>query len=332
MKKNWWIVGVLVIAGLFPLFAQNRQITFNTGAVGGLYMEPGVIWADQWEKAIPGLKVSCVLGGSMANVLVVPRAADPNSQVGIADSISAFTSIKGTGEFATRAPQGIKNLRALWRFNVISYAHVLARPEVVPAGVTSLKDLLAKNPKIRIALKVRGSGDEILFRQMCQYLGYTYADLEKKGARISFNNPADISSLLIDGHADLTVGIVRIPASYVLDMDASIPNLKWLDIGKDVVDKLAKEGYIAGNHPTGAYSSLKQNNYYTVGQDHIVFVQEKMDTDLVYRMVKAVLADPDRVKSIAALKTFDAKAACTDTIYPLHPGAEKAFREAGYLK
>jgi TRAP transporter TAXI family solute receptor len=331
MKKLWLSVTILLALALVPVSAQNRQITFNTGAVGGLYMEPGIIWGDMWEKAIPGLKVSAILGGTLTNILVVSKAS-PNEALGICDTISAQASIKAMGEFATRAPGGIKNVQSFWRFNVVSWGHVIARPEVVPAGVKTVKELLDKNPGIRIALKVRGSGDEVLARQIFESAGYSYQDLEKKGARISFNNPADISNLLIDGHADLTVAITRAPASYVLDMDASIQNLTWLQIGKATVDKLVSEyGYVPGDHPMGVYPSLKET-YYTVGMDHIVICQDKMDSDLVYRMVKAMLADPSRVKSIAAMGPFDPALACTNTVFPLHPGAARAFREAGYLK
>ena len=337
MKARKNVLSILVMVSLLLtlnisfLLAQDRPITFHTGAVGGLYMEPGTIWASQWERANPGLKVSVILGGSFTNPLVVTKA-DPNTNVGIADSYNVNASIKGSDDYGNRAPGGIKNLRALWRFNVLSWSHVIARPESIPANVKTIGELLATKPKLRIALKARGSGDEILARYMFEAYGYTYQDLEKMGCRISFNNPADISGLLIDGHADLTVAIVRAPASYVLDMDASIKDLKWLAIEKDVVEKMVRQyGYISGFHPMGIYSTLKESSL-SLAFDHVVFVHENMSTDLAYRLTKAVLQDPDRVKSIKALTPFDPKVVWQNTGYPLHPGAEKAFRELGFMK
>ena len=312
----------------------GNEITLHTGAVGGLYMEPGIIWAAQWEEANPGLRVSVILGGSATNPLTVHRVDDPNAHAGMADSVSIFGSMAGLDDYAPpRGPTGgVQNLRALWRFNVVSWGHIVARPEVVPAGVTTVGQLLAANPRLRIANKLRGSGDEVYARRLFESYGYTYEDLERMGNRITFNNPADIASIMIDGHADLTVAIVRVPAAYVLDMDASIRDMRWLTIEPEINALLERNyGYIPGAHPADTYSTLRAP-FPSVGFDHVVFVHADMDEDLAYRLTKAILTDPDRVKTIAALATFDTNEAWQNTGYPLHPGAERAFREFGFIR
>jgi TRAP transporter TAXI family solute receptor len=332
MKKKCIMVVAVTLFLCASLFAQQyKPITLNTGAVGGLYMEPGIIWAEQWERAIPGLKTSVILGGAFTNPMLVAKA-DPNTSAGMSDTGNLVAALSGSGEYQSRVPNGIKNLKALWRFNVLSWAHIVARPEVVPAGVKTLGDFLAKKPKVRIALKVRGSTDEIFARQILTEMGYTYQDLEKWGCKITFNNPADISTLLIDGHADVTIGQVRSPASYVLDMDSSISELKWIGLDKPVADAVAKKyGYVIGYHPLGIYPSLK-DNLWSLAIDHVIYVNEQMDTDLAYRLTKAVFSDPNKVKTLAAFASFDPKEIWKDTVYPLHPGAERAFKELGYMK
>ena len=311
--------------------AQSYSVTFHTGAVGGLYMEPGVIWAGQWEKAIPNLKVSVVLGGSTTNPITVSRA-EPNAVVGIADSISAHDVQIGEGEYKQRVPQGIKNLRAIWRFNVQSWSHIVARPGVVPNGVKTIGQLLQRKPALRWVFKVRGSADETMTNRILALHGASYKDLESWGGKISFNNPNDSAKLMIDGHADILIATARVPAAYLLEMDASIKDMAWLGLANETVDQLVKKyGYGQGTHPLGSYSTLKEQ-IPAVNTDHVVFVQESMNEDLVYKMTKTVMSDPDKVKAIAALKPFDPKVVWSNTMFPLHRGAERAYREMGFMK
>ncbi len=321
----------LLLAPQAPAMAQTQSITFHTGAVGGLYMEPGVIWAAQWEKAIPNLKVSVVLGGSTTNPITVSRG-QANAVVGIADTVSAYDVQIGGGEYKQRFPQGIKTLRALWRFNVQSWSHIVARPEAIPAGVKTVGQLLQRKPTLRWVFKVRGSADETLANRILGLQGVSYKDLEAWGGKISFNNPTDSARMMIDGHADILVATGRVPAAYLLEMDASIKDMKWLGIDSDKADQLVKQyGYARGVHPQGSYSTLKEQ-VVGVNTDHVVFVPEGMSEDLAYRMTKAVMSDPDKVKVIAALKPFDPKVVWSDTLFPLHPGAARAYQELGFTK
>lgn len=337
-KQAWSVLLIcfLVIHVLFLMgqacAQQKYNITFHTGAVGGLYMEPAVVWAEMWRQRLPGVVVSPILGGSFTNPAEVSRATDPNAVMGIADSIAAYEAWTGTGEYEKRAPSGLKNLRALYKFNVKSYGHVIARPEAVPEGIETLGDLLALKPALRWAFKIRGSGDEIFAGRLLKEYGVTYDDLKAWGGNVSFNNPVDIASLLIDGHADITIAIVRAPASYILDMDASIPSLKWLKIEDNILDSMIRYGYTREIHPAEYYSTLKEP-FNTTAFDHIVFVQKDMDEELAYNLTKIVLEDPERIrKAVPALGAFDPKVAWRDTGFPLHPGAERAYRELGLMK
>lgn len=53
----------------------------------------------------------------------------------------------------------------------------------------------------------------------------------------SSNNPSDMSTLMVDGHAELCIATTRTPASYILDMESSMPGLRWLSIDKPNAEK-----------------------------------------------------------------------------------------------
>jgi TRAP transporter TAXI family solute receptor len=292
-------------------------------------MEAGVVWSEQLQTAIPGLKISSILGGAATNPIIVARGK-PNEVISITDLVTGMDAVNGIGEYAKRLPGGTKVLRALWRFNVNSWAHVLARPEAVPEGVTTLGQLLEKKPKLRMLLKSRGTGDEIFAQRLFEGYGYSYDDLKAKGMSISFNNPSDMSTLMIDGHADVSIATTRSPASYILDMESSIDGLRWLSIDISNAEKLRDQyGYIMAPQPSGDYKSLKQETL-TLAFDHITFVHEGMDEELVYQITKTILSAPEKVRAaVPSMRTFDVKVAGKNTALPLHKGAIRAYRELG---
>jgi TRAP transporter TAXI family solute receptor len=320
---------VVAIGATTAIAAEKHSITFHTGSVGGLYMEPSVVWIEQWKEAIPNLDISAILGGSMTNPLKVSATADPNTAIGWSTLPLARDAMIGDGDYEKRAPGGIKNLRALWRVNNLTWGEFIVRPNAVPADVTTLGEFLAKKPKVHWALKTKGSGAESMTRILLKLYGVTYDDLQSWGGKVSFNNTSDAAKLIIDGHADVFVNAMPVPASDVLDMDASVKGLKWLALDQKQLQMLAGEyGYIAGDHPVGHYQSLPKS-IPLVAYDHLVFVPEGMDEELVYKLTKTVLSNPQKVQALPSFETFDPKLAGTQTVFPLHPGAKRAYEELG---
>ena len=325
------LVGAIAIAAISSsaaLAAEKYSITFHTGSVGGLYMEPSVIFAEQWKKEIPEAAVAPILGGAMTNPLKVSATPDANSVLGWTTLPLANDALRGQGDFATRAPKGLKNLRALFRVNNLTFTIIVARGEVVPDGVTTVGQLLALKPKIHWALKTKGSGAESLSRMMFELYGTKYEELQSWG-KVSFNNTSDAANMIIDGHADVFINAMPMPDSSVLTMDASLKNLKWLSMDEKQIATLASQyGYIGGELPTGSYASLKPG-VRSVAYDHLVFAPEGMDEELAYKLTKTILANPKKVQALPSFDTFDPKVAGTDTVFPLHPGAKRAYQELG---
>lgn len=320
-------IAIVMATGSLAL-AQETSIVAHTGAAGGLYMEPTVVWVEQWQKDVPSLKVSPTPGGSMTNPINVSTSPDANV-LGWTSLPLARDASQGRGDYAERLPEGGDNLRALWRVNAMTWGDIVARPGVVPEGITTLGDFLETKPQVHWILKSRGSGAETMTRAILEVHGVTYDDLSDWGGTVSFMDTADAARMIIDGHGDVMIDAFPHPASPMLDMDASVSGLTWLGLDEEVAAKLASDhGYIAGEHPTGSYSSLNPG-LHTVAYDHVVFVREEMDEEVVYGMVKSILGKPERTKAMPQLSDFDPSIAGTQTVFPLHPGAKRAYQELG---
>ncbi|MCP1677263.1 TRAP transporter TAXI family solute receptor [Natronocella acetinitrilica] len=314
-------------------YAQGQQMTAYAGSVGGLYMEVMSIWVSDWERDIDGLNVSAVSGGGTTNPFHVSRG-DPNGTIGITDSITTADAMQGEGDIGSRAPDGLTNLRALVRLNALSHSAFMIRGSRLPEGVTTVGELLEREPSLRWAFLQRGNPGEMTGRRVLEQYDVSLDDLSAWGGRVSFNPQGEHSSLMIDGHVDVSMVMTRAPAAFMLDIDASVRDLVWLPIDEHIVDQMMEQygGYIKVDHPAEFYDTLKEP-FPTASVDHVLFVHEDMDEELAYGLTKSVLENADRMRSsLTSMSEFDPAVVCRDTgEFELHPGAERACSELGHL-
>ncbi|WP_249975785.1 TAXI family TRAP transporter solute-binding subunit [Vreelandella olivaria] len=327
----------LTLAATLPAshtaMAQNEPITAYAGSVGGLYMEVMSVWISQWETDIEGLDISAVSGGGTTNPFHISRS-QPNQAVGLTDTITSADAMEGTGDIGDRAPEGLRNLRALVRLNALSYSSFLTRKSLLPEGVTTLGELLEQQPSMRWAFLQRGNPGELTGRRFLETYGSSFEELAEWGGRTSFNPQGEHSSLMIDGHVDVSMVMTRVPAAFMLDIDASIRDLVWLAIEEEMVDQLVESygGYIKTEYPADFYDSLSEP-FVTAAVDHVLFVHEDMDDELAYQLTHTVLENAEAMRnSLQSMSEFYPDVICHDTgQFDLHPGAERACMELGYL-
>ncbi|WP_081645858.1 TAXI family TRAP transporter solute-binding subunit [Litchfieldella anticariensis] len=328
--------GLMVAAGMASsdrVMAQDIDMTAYAGSVGGLYMEVMSVWISDWETKIDGLNISAVSGGGTTNPFHISRGA-PNEAIGITDTITTADAMEGTGDIGKRAPDGLKNLRALVRFNALSHSAFMIRGSALPDGVTTVGELLDEKPSLRWAFFQRGNPGELTARRFLEAYGVSIEDLNDWGGSVSYNPQAEHSSLMIDGHVDVSMVMTRAPAAFMLDMDASVRDLVWLKIEEDIVDKVIDSygGYIKVDHPAEFYDSLEEP-FVTASVDHVLFVHEDMDEELAYQLTKSVLENASNMRNaLKSMSEFYPEEVCHDTgRFPLHEGAERACSELGYL-
>lgn len=313
--------------------AQNEPITAYAGSVGGLYMEVMSVWVSQWEAAMDGLDISAVSGGGTTNPFHISRS-QPNQAVGLTDTITTADAMEGTGDIGDRAPDGLRNLKALVRLNALSYSSFLTRKSLLPEGVSTLGELLEEKPSIRWAFLQRGNPGELTGRRFLEAYGSSFEELTEWGGRTSFNPQGEHSSLMIDGHVDVSMVMTRVPAAFMLDIDASVRDLVWLTIEEEIVDQLVENygGYIKTEFPADFYNSLSEP-FVTASVDHVLFVHEDMDEELAYQLTLTVLENAESMRnSLQSMSEFYPDVICQDTgQFELHSGAERACTELGHL-
>ena len=81
--------------------------------------------------------------------------------------------------------------------------------------------------------------------------------------------------------------------------------------------------------PAGTYSSLARD-YQTIGLYNFAVAHKDLPNDLVYKIVKSVFDNHDElVRAQSSAKETIPANISRDTVLPLHPGAERYYREIG---
>ena len=207
---------------------------------------------------------------------------------------------------------------------------VVARASV---DVDSIDDIFKNHVGIRWLTPNKGSTTPALFFDiMLQYYNTTESDIKSWGGSTTYTPYSDWAQFVQDGHADIMFNQGSMPFSTTQEIAAKT-SLKLLSLPEGLrnymVEKYALQEYtIAG----GTYD-FEDQDINTLQMCSGLGCNAELDDDTVYRILEIIEANLDEFKSISAsFSNFDLATAWQNTgSVPLHPGAERFYREHGYM-
>ncbi len=207
---------------------------------------------------------------------------------------------------------------------------VVARASV---DVDSIDDIFKNHVGIRWLTPNKGSTTPALFFDiMLQYYNTTESDIKSWGGSTTYTPYSDWAQFVQDGHADIMFNQGSMPFSTTQEIAANT-SLKLLSLPEGLrnymVEKYALQEYtIAG----GTYD-FEDQDIDTLQMCSGLGCNAELDDDTVYRILEIIEANLDEFKSISAsFSNFDLATAWQNTgSVPLHPGAERFYREHGYM-
>ena len=207
---------------------------------------------------------------------------------------------------------------------------VVARASV---DVDSIDDIFKDHVGIRWLTPNKGSTTPALFFDiMLQYYNTTESDIKSWGGSTTYTPYSDWAQFVQAGHADIMFNQGSMPFSTTQEIAANT-SLKLLSLPEGLrnymVEKYALQEYtIAG----GTYD-FEDQDINTLQMCSGLGCNAELDDDTVYRILEIIEANLDEFKSISAsFSNFDLATAWQNTgSVPLHPGAERFYREHGYM-
>ncbi|OEF96902.1 hypothetical protein BHF71_04020 [Vulcanibacillus modesticaldus] len=298
--------------------SENEGVTrylMATGGTGGTYYPLGGAIAETWNKYIDGLNVTVQsTGASVENIRLI---ASGETELAMAMNGPAIAAHNGTGPF-----EG----------NKVEFAAVgVIYPEVMQvvapkdSGIKTIEDLRGK----RVSIGPAGSGTAAAALNILKAYGID-PDKDIQKFQDTFS---DAASKLKDGLLDAAFAVLAVPAANVIDITTSTPITIVNIEGKGLEKLLALDPTFSPYEiPAGTYKGQDEVGF-TVSQWAVLYVSKDLPEDLVYQMTKVMYERKDEIANAHARGNQISIDNAIKGIapVPLHPGAEKYYKEIGIL-
>ncbi|MDR1872865.1 MAG: TAXI family TRAP transporter solute-binding subunit [Deltaproteobacteria bacterium] len=294
--------------------AQDKLINVATGPTGGTYYPVGAAMAKIWTDNVPNVKASAQsTGGTRNNIQLL---GDGDAEAGFADGLS-YDAFNGLRSYEGQAQTFLRTLAPLYP----EVIHILVAKN---SGIKTLKELKDKrisigavggSVSVTTGILLKCVGLDIEKDIKAEYLGHADAVAGFGDRRI--DAAVIVGAIGIASAVESTtmglVDILPIPAETVGCVSKEVPYFSPFTIPADT--------YKGQSGPVSSFSS-----------PNILAVHEKIDPDLVYLLTKALF--DHKADLVAVTKTMEGmRAEDIKTVkIPLHPGAEKYYRELGLIK
>ena len=300
--------------------AQEQQfVSIGTGGVTGVYYPTGgaicrLVNRDRKEHGIRCSVEST--GGSVFNINAIRQG---ELEFGVAQSDWQFHAFNGTSRFEEQG--AFEDLRAVFSVHPEPFT-VVARAD---AGITDFDDLQGK----RVNIGNAGSGQRGTMEVVMEALGWTTNDF----ALASELKSAEQSQALCDNKIDAMVFTVGHPSGSIQEATTACDSV-LVNVTGSAIDQLVEENsfYRTATIPGGMYRG-NDGDVNTFGVGATFVSSAGVPEDVIYTIVKAVFENLDDFKGLhPAFANLNPEEMVRDGLSaPLHPGAERYYREAGLL-
>ena len=307
-----FLVGIALCA---PAMAAEQFINVLTGGTSGVYYPLGVALGNNIGKAMPNVKTSVQATKASVENLNLLQAGRGEIAFTLGDSLSdAWT---GNEEAGFKTP--LKKLRGIAAIYP-NYIQIVARAD---AGIKTLADLKGK----KISVGAPKSGTELNARAILSAAGISYKDF----AKVEYLPFGESVELMKNRQLDVTLQSAGLGVSALRDLATSV-DIIVVPIPPDIIKKTNDPAYLPATIPANTYRGQTVDVPSAAVQNYLV-TYDGVSTDTVYGMTKALWTGLDQlVAAHSAAKSIDPKHALEGMPVPLHPGAEKYYKEVGILK
>ena len=319
MKYSQFIRGLLVAATGLALAtgaaAQQKFINVLTGGQSGVYYPLGVALSQVYGKAIPDAKATVQATKASVENLNLLQAGRGEIAFTLGDSLSdAWKGLEDAG-FKTKLDK-LRTVAGIYS----NYIQIVASAD---SGIKTLADLKGK----RISVGAPRSGTELNARAILKAAGIEYKDF----AKVEYLPFGESVELMKNRQLDVTLQSAGLGVASIRDLSTSV-KIVVVPIPAEVVAKVGDAAYSAGTIPANTYTGQTEA-VPTAAIKNFLVTHTGVPNDVVYAMTKATFDNLDTlVAAHSAAKGIVRDEAIKSLPVPLHPGAERYYREVGLLK
>jgi hypothetical protein len=313
------LLTALVVLAAAPGGSQQKaEIVFSAGPTGGSWTPMAAATAEAIKRKFPEVEVLVEPGAALVNMEKIR-----NDKTDLAWSMTTVVADARMGANSWKGKQTDKPL-----FVANYYPNVFQLAVTQDSGVKTLKDLKGK----AVGLPPRGNTSlSEGWEWLLKVNGMKLDDLGTKSHGSLTENAEAIRNRQAVGMGWFTT----VPASFMLDLGTSM-KLRMLQVSDGELKALKElnPGFVQHVIPKATYGQYGiDEDVKTFQAPTILIASAKTPADVIYKVAKAVIESrEDFARVTAAMKGVTAKDMAQNHGVPMHPGAERYYREAGLLK
>ncbi|PKQ41015.1 TRAP transporter substrate-binding protein [Pseudomonas sp. YY-1] len=318
------LLGIIGLCGS-AIAAEPVKVKFAAGPTGTTwYAYAGALRGEMLQRLPAGSSVD-IQGTPMAianTKLLAARRAD----IGLIFPPVAAWAQQPFGPFERK----IDNVRGLVGGLDQYYQRITVQND---SPIQSIADIREKKLAVRIGTGPQGSLNEYIAKLILEANGLSYEAIESFGGSISKSSLSILQDQFGDRKIDMIIGITT--AGHPNTAQLSItPGQRFLDLGDEAISFLEKYGFVRTTMPAGMFEH-QDKAVEGVGFVTSLYANDQVSEEEAYAITKAVLDGREALqRSFGSMKEWSAEGSFdpANLAVPLHPGAERFYRESGLLK
>jgi len=317
------VLGATGVSAQAP--GQPVNLAFATLDTGSAWYVYGATMAELLRRTLPpGSNIDVKpRSGGVGNPLLVAKNETP---LGFGFTVTNRWAYEGKEAYTARQD----NLRGLVGGLDTYYLVAVATKKL---GISSVREIRDKKLPVRVYTQPIGALGEFAGRQLLRAAGMSYADIKGWGGTTSHVGYSIIVDAFKDGRADILFAVVTPKHPSVSEIVTGV-DVKFLGLDAASANALLPLGYTAATMPPETFKGQAEP-VSTVGFPTVLITNKDLPEPVAYTVTRTVLENKDAlVRGHAGLAEFDPRTAWQPEKVgiPLHPGAEKVYREKGWMK
>ncbi len=298
-----------------PASTSGKTLSLGTASLGGNFFTLGAAMASVIMDNTGIAVTAQATSGSVYNVGAVNEG---EMDIGMAQASAIASGVNGTDSYEGTPTE---NIYTLLNFNATP-VHILVNKSL---GASSIADLKGAT----LECLTPGDGVELATMKLLPLLGVSLDDvtLEYSGSRVQ------ATSSMKTGKVDAILDATGLGAAWIADIYGDGSNWDILSLSEDEIATIceASSEYSRMVIPAGTYNGQTEDAV-TVGLWTTVFCNTSMDDDTAYGIVKSIMESKESlVKAHSFFSDLAPENVVNACVAPLHPGAEKYYKEVGVL-
>jgi hypothetical protein len=297
---------------------QKAELVFSAGPTGGTWTPMAAATAEAIKRKFPEVEVLVEPGAALVNMEKMR-----NDKTDLAWSMTTVVADARRGTNSWKGKQTDKPM-----FVANYYPNIWQMAVTQDSGVKSFKDLKGK------AVTLPPRGNTSLAEGWEWLLKINGMKLDDLGTK-SYGSITENAEVIRNRQAIGLGWFTTVPAAFMLDLGTSL-KLRMIHVSDDEFKELKElnAGFVQHVIPKTTYAQYGvDEDVKTFQAPTILIANAKTPADVIYKVAKAVVESrEDFARVTAAMKGVTAKDMAQNHGLPMHPGAERYYREAGLLK